>query len=110
MTLTLDLYGETFPAKWEVCPRCDGTGKHVNPAVDGNGITRDEMDELGPDFFDDYMSGVYDVACEECNGERLILVLDEDLATPDQVSRYEELQEEENNFRAEVLAERRMGA
>lgn len=58
--------------KWVVCPRCDGEGSHVNPAVDGHGITSDEMDELGPDFFDDYMGGVYDVTCERCKGRRVV--------------------------------------
>jgi hypothetical protein len=56
------------PGKWEICGRCDGYGTHVNPNVDGNGITQDEMEELGPEFKEDYMSGVYDVQCEECHG------------------------------------------
>lgn len=58
--------------KFAVCPRCEGRGSHVNPAIDGNGITGDEMDELGDDFREDYLSGVYDVACEECHGERVV--------------------------------------
>lgn len=56
-----------------VCPTCEGRGTHVNRNVDGHGITSDEMDELGPDFFDDYMSGVYDVRCEECHGQRVVV-------------------------------------
>jgi hypothetical protein len=40
----------TVPAKHEVCPRCDGTGSHTNPSIDGNGITASEMDEAGDDF------------------------------------------------------------
>lgn len=65
-------------AKYEVCPTCRGKGTHVNRNIDGNGITQEEMYELGDDFFEDYMAGVYDVICEECNGKRVVLVPDED--------------------------------
>lgn len=60
------------PKPYEVCPRCEGEGQHTNPAIDGNGLTSSDIDELGPDFMEDYLSGVYDVRCEECNGERVI--------------------------------------
>ena len=59
-------------AQFVVCPTCEGKGTHVNPAVDGHGITSDEMDDLGPDFFEDYMSGTYDVRCQECGGNRVV--------------------------------------
>ena len=62
-----------IPAHYEVCWRCEGTGSHTNPAVDGNGITASEVDELGPDFMEAYLAGRYDIQCLECNGERLIL-------------------------------------
>jgi hypothetical protein len=45
------------PGRFDVCGRCRGAGKHVNPSIDGNGITSDEMQELGPDFLEDYMRG-----------------------------------------------------
>ena len=45
MALSLVLYGERFPAKYVVCPRCHGAGTHVNPAIDGNGIGSEEMAE-----------------------------------------------------------------
>lgn len=110
MGLTLTLYGLTVPAKWEVCDRCRGEGHHTNPAIDGNGITQDEMDELGDDFREDYMSGVYDIPCEECHGERLIMVIEEGRATPEQIKEYMELVQEEADYRAECRAEQRMGA
>lgn len=66
----------SFPAKFEVCPRCRGEGKHTNPSIDGNGITASEMDELGDDFREDYMSGVYDITCSKCHGERVVAVAD----------------------------------
>lgn len=64
-------------AKYEVCPTCRGKGSHVNRAIDGNGLTREDFDE-NPGFFEDYMSGVYDVPCEECNGLRVVLVADQE--------------------------------
>ncbi len=68
--------GECFeikiPGKRVVCDRCDGRGVHDHPAF-SNGITASEMDEHGDDFREDYMRGVYDVACESCKGERVVL-------------------------------------
>jgi predicted methyltransferase len=61
-----------------VCPTCDGDGTHVNPAVDGNGISPDQFRE-DPDFEEAYFSGVYDVRCEECEGKNVVEVIDEDL-------------------------------
>jgi len=57
---------------WNVCPRCDGEGGYVNPAIDGNGITSDEMHELGEEFEFEYRSGTYDVLCELCGGRRVV--------------------------------------
>lgn len=60
---------------FKVCTRCRGTGTHVNPAIDGNGITASEMDRHDhddEDFRDNYMNGVYDVTCHLCGGKRVI--------------------------------------
>lgn len=65
-----------FPATMIVCYTCQGTGKTVNPSIDGNGITASEMEELGEDFREDYLSGVYDVTCRTCHGKNVIAVLD----------------------------------
>lgn len=64
-----------LPAKYEVCSRCDGEGKHVNPAIDGNGIGQEEFD-ADPDFEEAYFSGRYDITCERCEGKRVELVVD----------------------------------
>jgi hypothetical protein len=56
---------------WIICPVCEGEGKTVNPAIDGNGITASEMDEIlndDPEFIDDYIGGLYDIACRACGG------------------------------------------
>lgn len=109
-----------LPAKNEVCERCEGDGKHVNPAVEceGGGITGSEMAEIlaeNPDFMTDYMGGTYDIRCEVCNGEKVILVVDEDAVEMDPTlteiyKAYCEQQEADAAFERESAAERRMGA
>jgi hypothetical protein len=58
--------------KYKVCPNCEGSGTTVNPSIDGNGLSWEDFDEAGPEFVEDYFSGVYDVACAECEGNRVI--------------------------------------
>ena len=31
--------------EWEVCPTCEGRGKHVNPSIDAHGISVQEFYE-----------------------------------------------------------------
>jgi hypothetical protein len=56
---------------YEVCPRCRGEGKHVNPSIDSHGLSREDFDQ-DPDFEEDYFSGVYDVPCYVCSGARVV--------------------------------------
>lgn len=58
----------------DVCHRCNGTGKHVHRGIDGNGLS--EEDRSDPEFMEDYLSGVYDVTCETCNGLRVVFTPD----------------------------------
>ncbi len=116
MTITFVYYNEdgdeenfTLPSRKEVCPSCWGTGTHVNRAIDGNGITGSEMDELGDEFFEDYMSGVYDVPCEECNGQNVVDVVDEVRADPVILEKYQENLNDEWEYQAERAAEIRAG-
>lgn len=83
--------GDEFaiPAKFEVCPRCHGEGSQVNPAIDGNGLTAEDIDEAGPEFLDDYLSGVYDVPCHQCKGERVVAVPDMERLNDEQRTAYE---------------------
>lgn len=77
-----------LPIKNEVCPECNGFGTHTNRNIDGNGITSSEWAEMchdDPDFPDDYMSGMYDVTCEECHGDKVIQVPDEEACTAEQL-------------------------
>jgi RecJ-like exonuclease len=102
-----------FPSKKEVCHRCDGHGKHTNPAIDGNGITASEWaDEWDEESRENYMSGVYDVTCETCNGLNVVDVIDESRFTEADKVAYEEYleyQKAEAYYAAECAAEQRMG-
>jgi len=72
-----DLKGKsrTISACYDVCLACEGKGKtsaHVEHI--GGGFTASEWDEMGEEFQDNYMSGVYDKPCPECKGNRVVLV------------------------------------
>lgn len=104
---------QEFPLKYEVCPTCEGKGKHVNPNIDRNGITSSEMHELGPQFRDDYLSGRYDVTCSGCKGKRVSPCIKEDYLNENQKHFLKEIHsqiEADYEFRSLQLAERRMGA
>lgn len=114
------------------CPTCRGNGTHVNPAVDGNGLTSDDIDEMGgDDFMEDYLGGVYDVICEECGGLRVVpkcpkcdrpvveggmFVWDDPELRPfsgcyEHLTQDErEAVDEDRELEAEIRAEQRMGA
>jgi hypothetical protein len=99
-----------LPGKFEVCSRCDGHGTHVNPAIDGNGLSAEDFEEAGPEFRDDYMAGAYDVACEVCGGARVVAVPDFERWTPEQRTSWERQEQARADLEREEAAERRMGA
>ena len=85
----------TYPKKKEVCPRCHGEGTHVNPAIDGNGISTDDECWQDDDFRSMYLSGGYDVPCVECGGKNVVDVLDEERAGPEVTALYfQQIQDE----------------
>jgi hypothetical protein len=102
MNLTIELNDEEtgddvahdLPAKFEVCPTCEGKGSHVNPSIDSHGISREEFD-ADPEFEEAYFAGRYDVTCHECKGQRVVLVVDESKLNASQKDLYAEWQEQE---------------
>lgn len=106
--ITFDL-----PATYEVCRRCEGEGTHVNPNIDGHGITSEEWER---DWDDEsrqaYFEGRYDVTCHECDGQRVTLAVSMDaLQRCDKAlyERYVRHLEEEADYRALCAAEREYG-
>ena len=90
---TIELEGETIPSTVKVCLTCEGRGSHVNPDIDSHGITASEMSELGEDFQESYFSGVYDVDCAQCKGNKVIAVVDHNACNPEQIELVKEEQE-----------------
>jgi len=104
-----------LPAKFEVCSRCMGSGVHDGPSVAG-GFTQSEWADFDGEDREDYLSGKYDVTCEECQGVRVVPVVDEDALTPEQAKVYDDwcdyqVAEAEFDYyeRLEREAERRAG-
>jgi hypothetical protein len=76
-----------FPAKYEVCGACRGTGTQLCEGLRGADVTEDLRED--PDFAEDYRAGVYDVQCERCGGRTTELVVDVDRLTPEQKARWD---------------------
>jgi hypothetical protein len=79
----------TLPGKYEVCPRCEGTGTHDHPAFE-NGITSSEWAEWDDDDREHYMRGHYDVQCSRCKGLRVVCCPDEECLTAEQKQQLEQ--------------------
>lgn len=93
------------PGKYEVCGRCDGTGKHDHEAFE-NGLTQSDFDE-DPDFREEYMRGTYDVQCAECHGQRVVMVPDEERMPADAKAAFEAHQKAQAEEARERAWERR---
>ena len=97
--------------KYVVCPTCNGRGSHVTPSIDCGGISMQDFDR-DPEFHENYMRGTYNQTCNECHGERLVLVR---TGAPDGSlhewcnEKLQEHYEFEYEYAREVAAERRMG-
>jgi hypothetical protein len=97
-----------LPATWEICPRCRGEGTHLNPSIDGHGITQEEWDrDWGDEERDNYFNGVYDVVCEQGCTSGKVLVGDEARMSAAQRELYVRWLEEEAERKAEEAADRR---
>lgn len=97
----------SLPARFEVCHRCKGSGRHVNEAIDGNGLTREDFDE-DPDFEEAYFRGDYDVTCTLCHGDRVVSEVDEERLTESQREQYERYCESKAELARDEASERRL--
>lgn len=97
-----------IPAMWEICTRCHGNGTHVNPSIDGNGITQSEWAEWDDDEREGYFRGDYDVACGPCSGSGKVLVPDVARCDPKLLQRYEDYVTGKAQIQAEEAMWRRL--
>lgn len=99
-----------LPIIWVVCPTCNGNGKYVNPSIDSHGISSEEwVNEWSDDEREMYMSGAYDVTCEECRGRTTILEVDEERCSKDLLELYREQQKDLADMRREMYNAQRFG-
>lgn len=115
---TLPSDGETdeestveLPIRFEVCSVCDGRAVYVSPSIDAHGISQEEFD-ADPCFRDDYFSGVYDVTCARCKGERVEPVINEAALSAEQKELLAVLQErvaDDQAYERECARELAMG-
>lgn len=90
------------PAKWVICGVCHGDGAHSGHL---GAITADEWhDNWSPDEQDDYMAGVYDKTCDNCEGEGKVKVIDHDARLTDRQRAAIQKQREWDAIDAEIDA------
>jgi hypothetical protein len=97
-----------IPLKFEVCDTCQGTGEHVNPSIDCDGLTCEDFDD-DPDFAESYCSGAYNVTCYGCGGKRVQMDVDLARCSPEQKKVMEEMIEQQARDMQERAWERKMG-
>lgn len=101
----------SFPARYEICSRCEGAGK--SSAYLG-AFSAERMEEEGPDFQHCYMRGEYDRPCEACDGTGKVLEPDvgprSSLEDREALALYEQLEEDRDEMFRTEEAERRRGA
>lgn len=106
-----------FPAKHEVCPKCEGHGTHLTPSIGEHAYSAEEFYESFPEEEDrqEYFQrgGIYDVTCHQCKGKNVITVIDEEACTTveqkEHLKQYYNYLEEEARWRREEEDERRFG-
>ncbi len=118
LTLTDDEGEEVeheLPARYDVCPTCEGRGKHVDPNIDASGWYEDEDDSHDPWDDEDgdgrtaYQRGVYDVPCFTCKGKRVVLEVDTRACDPKVLEAWNDQCEDDAEYAAMVRAERAFG-
>jgi hypothetical protein len=101
-----------LPARFELCPACDGceTDRGASVECDGGGFTSSEWAEQNEDFREDYLAGRYDRPCEHCRRHvGRILTVDRAACKPELLALYDAGLKEEAEYRNMCAAERRMG-
>ena len=121
-TLTVDVYTNrdaiqvSFPARWAICPDCEGcaTDRGRSVECDGGGFTASEWHEQDEDFREGYMRGDYDQPCGFCKGLGRIQIIDEEAVTGWRekilLRTYHAQLRDSREIDAIQAAERRMGA
>ena len=103
----------TVPARYEICPTCEGCGTDRGASVecDGGGFTSSEWAEQDDDFKAGYLAGAYDQPCASCRGTPgRVLVPDLDALSAEDRAAYEQDQRDDAEERWIRRMEMRSGA
>lgn len=96
-----------LPHRWEICGGCGGEG--TSCAYLG-AYTQDEMEQQGPQFREDFVSGVYNRTCDQCEGDGKVPVVDTRRCPPDLLAIYRDQQADFADMEAQMASERARGA
>jgi hypothetical protein len=99
-----DVVEVSLPAKFVVCHTCEGKGTRVNPDIDGNGLTHEDFED--EDFRENYLSGMYDIQCSGCKGQRVIAVVDRGRLNAEQRKQLKQHEKDEADSRRDYDSER----
>lgn len=58
----------TFPARFIVCPECEGHGKHLPDSMRHHAYSAEEWAEMEPN--------TYDITCHKCHGNKVVQTID----------------------------------
>lgn len=89
------------PAKRVVCPKCDGTGTTLCDGLYGVAFSSEEFFE-DPDFASAYYGGHYDVKCDHCHGNNVVIDPDAERMTKRQKFLFEHFMDRTWNDRMEA--------
>jgi hypothetical protein len=94
-------------SKREVCPRCQGIGRHSREDIDDSYLVDIMIADGDEEGLEGYYNGNYDVICTVCNGQN---VVDAPVFPEWMQKKLNEWYRWEAEYRRECDAERRMGA
>ncbi len=104
-----------LPACYEVCWVCMGEGqipdRALSPTGDGSWTESErwEFFDGDPDFAEEYFAGGYQQACPECDGKRVVSVVDRERADAADLKLYDEHMQAEADYAQLCKMERMYG-
>jgi RecJ-like exonuclease len=94
-----------LPYKWEICSHCDG---HGSSSAYLGAFTRQDMDDAGEEFMENYFSGRLDKSCEYCGGSGKVKVVDRRQMSKEDLEAWDAQCEDEHCDREQNRMERLM--